>query len=116
MLTELLLNKWIEALRSGNYKQTYNRLCKEDCFCVLGVLGDVLTKEKPDEYTWFSPYNYDPTRKALRYKTQLFFTQLPLHLLPSKLSSDLVLMNDEQKQDFKFLAMHLEMCKSQLVV
>ncbi len=38
--------KWVEALRSGQYKQGKNRLRDGDCFCCLGVLTDLYLKEK----------------------------------------------------------------------
>lgn len=39
--------KWIEALRSGNYKQGQNKLrdTRDNTFCCLGVLCDLYTKE-----------------------------------------------------------------------
>jgi hypothetical protein len=36
-----LFNKWISALRSGNYEQGTGFLCRNDKFCCLGVLLDV---------------------------------------------------------------------------
>ena len=37
-----LKTKWIEALRSGNYKQGTSHLRTiDDCYCCLGVLADV---------------------------------------------------------------------------
>lgn len=33
--------KWLEALRSGNYKQGRRCLRKDDRFCCLGVLCDI---------------------------------------------------------------------------
>ena len=33
--------KWVKALRSGEYKQVQRHLSKDDCFCCLGVLGTV---------------------------------------------------------------------------
>jgi hypothetical protein len=37
------LTKWVDALRSGKYKQGVNSLKREDgSFCCLGVLQDVL--------------------------------------------------------------------------
>lgn len=42
--------KWVEALRSGKYKQGKNHLRnKDDTFCCLGVLCDIVneTKWKP---------------------------------------------------------------------
>lgn len=44
-------NKWVKALRSGNYKQTTGALMKKRTdgkmgFCCLGVLCDIYIKEK----------------------------------------------------------------------
>lgn len=38
---------WIDALRSGDYKQTRGALHKEDGFCCLGVLCDLHRKANP---------------------------------------------------------------------
>jgi hypothetical protein len=38
--------KWIEALRSGKYKQGRGKLCEKGEYCCLGVLLDVLAPEK----------------------------------------------------------------------
>lgn len=35
---------WVDALRSGKYKQGKNLLKKEDCFCCLGVLCEISDK------------------------------------------------------------------------
>lgn len=40
-MQEEMKQKWINALRSGNYKQTYGRLKHNDAFCCLGVLCDI---------------------------------------------------------------------------
>jgi predicted transcriptional regulator len=40
-----IADKWIAALKSGNYKQGKYRLHSGDCFCALGVLCDVAEKE-----------------------------------------------------------------------
>lgn len=37
---------WVEALRSGKYKQTCGRLKKGDCFCALGVLIQLFLRER----------------------------------------------------------------------
>lgn len=37
--------KWLEALRSGEYKQTKSRLKNENSYCCLGVLSDLFIKE-----------------------------------------------------------------------
>ena len=42
--------KWVSALRSGDYQQTQNRLRKEDGFCCLGVLCDLYGKKHNVEW------------------------------------------------------------------
>lgn len=38
---------WLEALRSGEYKQTTERLRNGDAYCCLGVLCDLYAKHNP---------------------------------------------------------------------
>lgn len=47
---------WVEALRSGNYKQGKYGLKREDEFCCLGVLCDLHAKE--NSRNW-EPIPYD---------------------------------------------------------
>lgn len=42
--------KWVEALRSGEYKQTYNVFRIQNHYDVLGVLCDLYIKEKKLEW------------------------------------------------------------------
>ena len=42
--------KWLNALRSGEYQQTQTALRKEDGFCCLGVLCDLYGKEHNVEW------------------------------------------------------------------
>lgn len=42
--------KWVAALRSGEYAQTRGRLHTKDGYCCLGVLEDLVAKEKGDEW------------------------------------------------------------------
>ena len=42
--------KWLNALRSGEYQQTKGFLRKEDGFCCLGVLCDLYGKENNAEW------------------------------------------------------------------
>lgn len=43
-------DKWLNALRSGDYKQCTGRLHKGEGFCCLGVLTDLYAKEKGLEW------------------------------------------------------------------
>lgn len=50
--------KWIDALKSGEYQQTSNNLRTEQGYCCLGVLCDLYAKEKSDDDVRWSQY-YD---------------------------------------------------------
>lgn len=45
MANKEVIKKWVDALRSGEYKQTDGALRKEDGFCCLGVLCDLASQE-----------------------------------------------------------------------
>ena len=47
-----ILNKWVTALRSGEYKQTTGYLHDSRGMCCLGVLCDLYSKEHPDLAEW----------------------------------------------------------------
>ena len=55
--------KWITALRSGEYKQTCGRLRKGDSYCCLGVLTDLYDKDKDINcHAWYEEdgqYGYE---------------------------------------------------------
>jgi hypothetical protein len=55
-MKEEIKERWIEALR-GKYKnkKTIGRLRRRDCFCALGVLCDLFTKERGIQ--WEMSYN-----------------------------------------------------------
>lgn len=45
--------KWVEALRSGEYKQGRYQLMEDNgSFCCLGVLTDLVVKESGGKYSW----------------------------------------------------------------
>lgn len=56
-----LLRRWVDALRSGKYKQARGRLKTDDGYCCLGVLCDV-----SGSGTWARP-KYDKRRSAAHY-------------------------------------------------
>ena len=45
-MDDQLKAKWLEALRSGNYKQTTGVLKNDEGFCCLGVLCDIMDNSK----------------------------------------------------------------------
>ena len=62
-MREDVKQKWVEALRSGDYTKTTGRLYRKvegkDCHCTLGVLCDVALREQVPGVT------FDPNDKNL---------------------------------------------------
>ena len=52
-----LKEKWLTALRSGEYKQGFNYLKKDDCHCALGVLCAIINDDWiAVDYKFFTGY------------------------------------------------------------
>ena len=49
-MNKTAVKKWIDALRSGDYKQCRDQLRINDTFCVVGVLCDLHLKETKNEW------------------------------------------------------------------
>lgn len=61
---------WVEALRSGEYKQCTGRLRREDGYCCLGVLCDLYKKDHQDsnwEGNYFFLFHGEHTDTAMSY-------------------------------------------------
>jgi hypothetical protein len=65
--------KWVSALRSGDYKQTQGRLHDENGFCCLGVLCDLYRKENQLEW--------EPSIHSDAYMFQNMVADLPLSVV-----------------------------------
>lgn len=68
--------KWLTALRSGDYKQGKNFLKKDGEYCCLGVLCDLAEKEKvciatkEELYTSSEIISFDLDSKTLPYSVK----------------------------------------------
>jgi hypothetical protein len=71
------MTKLVEALESGNYKQTTGTLCNGESFCCLGVATDLYGKEKT--YNW-ETYSSGGSRlfRNLKTNTDLIETNVLL--------------------------------------
>ena len=49
-MDQVIKEKWIAALESGEYKQCHGQLSYNDGFCCLGVLTDLYLKETNQEW------------------------------------------------------------------
>lgn len=62
--------KWVAALRSGDYKQTQNHLQDSNGYCCLGVLCDLYAQEH-EEVEWSDNLQFYP--KGLDAKYERYF-------------------------------------------
>lgn len=104
MITKEQKQKWIEALRSGNYKQGTHRLYHKytDRYCCLGVLCDVLGFKKVT--------NGDIQRGAFCIDDIILthcINYSNKEIIPSKLEEELIHMNDNGNS-FEFIASFIE--------
>lgn len=53
--------KWVNALRSGEYKQTSMKLCDGTAYCCLGVLGDLYAKSHNTKWVAILDTDIDET-------------------------------------------------------
>ncbi len=107
-----IATKWIEALRSGKYKQGKSRLKKYDqTYCCLGVLCEISGLgefEKGDEeYNFRSIGDLEaacPTKPVLEWSgLKNASGRIPNTLIPS-----LWELNDRQDKSFPEIADHIE--------
>jgi hypothetical protein len=96
--------KWLEALRSGKYKQGRGQLVLGDAYCCLGVLCEVAGAKRVDNgfEVPFQGYRQHHTTTISNY---LFgeLTGLPLNT-----NQDCMVWNDGQKLSFPEIADKLE--------
>ncbi len=78
--------RWIEALRSGEYTQAKQRLRKDDSFCCLGVACDLYIEETGKAF-WDEDY-YGPV-----FKSDLLDDSYEEAVLPEEVSEWLGLKN-----------------------
>lgn len=93
-----LRDRWIAALRSGNYKQTANVLKDDKGFCCLGVLLE--TREGPD--IWGPPvtvpnfdFGYQPKNTEHADARMLTCRYLRVINLEERIADELSRMNDD---------------------
>lgn len=113
-----LIEKWIEALRSGEYKQTVGKLVRNNKYCCLGVLCEIAKEQFNLKYLFD-----DNDEKIIGFETsrEVYESSPPLSLqkflgLNKRLNSSdeyiildtLILMNDEDKKRFSTIAKYLE--------
>lgn len=100
--------KWIEALRSGDYRQGEGHLKFNDevypSYCCLGVLCDVL-----DPAGWEYRPGFDGFTHTFGAKRgDLVGGYVSTRLLSKKTQDTLINFNDSEERDFNFIADYIE--------
>jgi hypothetical protein len=97
-----LKDRWIAALRSGDYPQTQNELCNSAGYCCLGVLCDIYdnTKWRNSEDGVVS-YAFGHTR-CNEFPTYTWLEKVVY--LPHIQAQHLATLNDEKGYDFHDIA------------
>jgi len=104
-----VMKKWVEALRSGKYKQTESGLANSKGFCCLGVLCEVAIKDK----TYLSKVVTDTPLKTITYND--LASCLPMEVMEysgmknnngdySFKRKTLMYLNDTRRYSFKRIA------------
>ena len=88
-----LTKNWLEALRSGEYKQGMFALRSGDTFCCLGVLADIRKKQK-------KAWRHEDKGKDDAY--------VSTRLISEYNQCDLMELNDETGLTFKEIADYIE--------
>ena len=104
--------KWVEALRSGDYKQGTNRLRIGDEYCCLGVLCDVYRKITPGT-NWIVSGKDNDNFHPNSYFFHIYMDRDNSHLLPEIMDAvgmkrsyqfHLSEANDDMDMDFDEIA------------
>ncbi|MBA3761774.1 MAG: hypothetical protein H0X04_00325 [Chthoniobacterales bacterium] len=98
-LTPALKKKWVEALRSGKYRQARSSLCSRDKsnhvkYCCLGVYIKICGAK------FAGPF--------LHYKDGYSSTTLPDEIIPGRVQGECIQLNDIEKKSFKQIADYIE--------
>lgn len=101
--------KWLTALRSGEYEQGVGQLCYNGKFCCLGVLNDVLDLGYPEDYEHLSgSYPYVMVKLKEKYGIDLGpYTGDFALILPKGVQGELAFWNDTGRT-FEVIADYIE--------
>lgn len=103
--------KWIDALRSGEYDQDAHELKTPHGYCCLGVLTDIYIKEQNLEWKRFDG---DTEKEFTSYEFNGFEGSLCPEVIDwssfpdGKTEAILIEMNDDQRKTFDEIADYVE--------
>lgn len=93
--------EWVEALRSGEYKQGSGALLSQDGgYCCLGVLAEILGELRPNGFHIHGNSCYLATFEVGASPKYFHLDELEQKTLAA--------MNDERQMDFNAIALYIE--------
>jgi len=98
--------KWVNALRSGKYKQAQYNLKSGYGYCCLGVLTDLYIKENDLKWTYddaYDTYDFNEFEGSL-CNTVIKWSDFP----DGATEDDLIAMNDSKQKTFSEIADYIE--------
>lgn len=95
-------NKWIKALRSGEYTQTIGTLRRDNSFCCLGVLCDVIDPSLWEVRPLTGNITYEGLQGSLSSNTRKKYN------ISYEQETKLMKMNDKENKSFKEIADYIE--------
>jgi hypothetical protein len=104
-------DKWVAALRSGDYKQDTTFLKLGDCFCVMGVLCDVVKEDLGLDWEFNGSYSYIDRAESIIPKSiaeYVEFDGVVVLLQYNDVAHDITRLNDTVKLSFDELANLIE--------
>jgi hypothetical protein len=105
-MDQVIKEKWVKALRSGEFKQIQNRLgCLNHGMCCLGVLTHIQGVDLTGYYESYDEYDGE-------YKDEWAYKEEPPTEYMAGITTDqsliLMDMNDEQRKSFVEIADYVE--------
>lgn len=92
-------NKWVAALRSGEYKQAFCRMREGDYYCVAGVFREVAVPEEGRSGCWYGLVSEERPR---------FMEARTLGVDGLSVLGRVMFMNDYQRKSFTEIADYLD--------
>lgn len=111
-MNEQVKQLWIDALRSGKYKQTTGNLHTSEGYCCLGVLVDCYLQQINSHWQTML---YSPKVYAIEIEDEWVSGRLPYHKdfrnwtgNIHEMEDVLIMLNDEHQVNFKQIANWIE--------
>lgn len=108
---DLIIPKWIENLRSGNYKQGKFQLCHKDRYCCLGVLCETILEFDRNFFEIEHRHEskiFDDSLAFLPERAKMLLGMSEEGSTFQQNGRALTYMNDHQHKTFKEIADYIE--------